>query len=106
MQRKYVAAAMFAVCLSVLSFGVYRFVAKALMQQERAALDAKWSAAKGYLRIQNYGADWFYDPYDPDEAFIVNALQHVYFLADAEGKPVQFSRAYQEIGLPRPGLIR
>ena len=45
------------------------------MQQERAALDAKWSAAKGYLRIQNYGADWFYDPYDPDEAFIVNALQ-------------------------------
>ena len=44
----------------------------------RAALEEEWGAAKGYLHIENGKPVWIADPTDPEEAYIVERLRHVY----------------------------
>ena len=45
----------------------------------RAALEEEWGAAKGYLHIEKLRPLWIADPTDPEEAYIVERLRHVYF---------------------------
>lgn len=77
-----------------------------LSTQAEVAVDEEWGAIKGYLTVEKYGPDWFYDAFDPDESFIVNRLRRVFFLADAEGNPVRRSEIYKSIGLDPPEEIR
>src|SRR5438552_11398026 len=51
--------------------------------QVRELLNEEWGAVKGYLRIDRGKIDWYYDPEDPEEAFIVDRLKQVYLLTDA-----------------------
>ncbi|HZU25879.1 MAG TPA: hypothetical protein VFA04_10170 [Bryobacteraceae bacterium] len=106
MKRRIVSAAVFAVVLSAVFAGMYGLVARFAIEQQKQVLDARWAAVKGYLRIQKYGPDWFYDPYDPEEARIANNLQHVYFLADSDGRALEISDRYRDIGVPKPGQVR
>ena len=99
MQRKYAGAAICAIALSLFSFAAYRYTANFIVAQQRAELDAKWMAVKGYLRIESYGPDWFYDSYDPEEARIVEHLRRIFALADANGKLLRASAAYERVGL-------
>jgi len=77
-----------------------------LDNQVRTVLDQEWGAMKGYLRIEKDGPFWYYDSQDPDEAYIVERLRRVYLLADADGKPIQRSTIYQNIGIDSPSDIR
>ena len=75
--------------------------------QVRELLTEEWGAVKGYLRIDKGKIDWYYDPEDPEEAFIVDRLKQTYLIADANGKPLEWSARYkEELGLDSPADIR
>lgn len=77
-----------------------------LDSQTLDALTEEWGAVKGYLRFENQRPVWFYDRYDPDEAFIVERLQQVYLLTDSDGNVLEVSPAYQNIGVDSLDQIR
>lgn len=77
-----------------------------MYDQSEDILNEEWGAVKGYLRIERNGPEWFYDPYDPEEGFIANRLQHIYLLTDAEGTPLQSSDLYRSLGVDSPAEIR
>ena len=77
-----------------------------LYGQSEDTLAEEWGAVKGYLRMEAYGPDWFYDPYDPEEGFIVTRLQRVFLLADANGTPISSSEIYRGLGIDSPAEIR
>src|ERR1700758_4302311 len=52
--------------------------------QVEDALKEEFGAVKGYLRTEDTGPTWFFDPNDPDESFAVNQLRRVYLLTDPE----------------------
>ena len=57
----------------ILIGGFVRYSLEHIMaNQAEDAVDEEWGAVKGYLTVEKYGPDWFYDAYDPDESFIVN----------------------------------
>ena len=95
-------------CVMLIGVGaVYRRTLKASLDaQIRDGLEGEWAAVKGYLRIENGKAIWFYDRDDPDESFMVERLRRVYVIADPQGHVLtdaqgnlQISEAYQSIGL-------
>ncbi len=65
----------------------------------RTALEEEWGAAKAYLRIENQRPFWFADPSDPEEAYIVTRLEHVYLVTDANGEVLDLSETYASIGI-------
>ena len=71
----------------------------------RAALEEEWGAAKGYLHIEGGRPVWIADPTDPEEAYIVERLRHVYILADYNGKVLEHSQTYDSIGIDSPQEI-
>ena len=71
----------------------------------RAALEEEWGAAKGYLHIEGGKPVWIADPTDPEEAYIVERLRHVYILADYSGKVLEHSQTYDSIGIDSPQEI-
>jgi heavy metal sensor kinase len=71
----------------------------------RAALEEEWGAAKGYLHFEKSAPIWVADSTDPEEAYIVERLRHVYMLADDKGKVLEHSQTYDSIGLDSPQEI-
>src|SRR5580704_2321958 len=51
----------------------------------REALEEEWGAAKGYLKIENQRPIWTADDTDPEEAYIVSRIKHVFLITDANG---------------------
>jgi heavy metal sensor kinase len=72
----------------------------------RDALQLEWDGAKGYLKIENQRPIWIADRTDPEEAFIVSRIQHVFLIADSSGVPLQYDDTYDAIGLDSPDEIR
>jgi heavy metal sensor kinase len=77
-----------------------------MLDETRTALEEEWGAVKGYLRIEKGRPVWFADPSDPEEAFIVERLRHVFLLTDPEGRVMQRSETYASIGVESPAEIR
>src|ERR1043166_4157576 len=71
----------------------------------RATLEEEWGAAKGYLHIEGGKPVWIADPTDPEEAYIVERLRHVYMLADSNGTVLEHSQTYDSIGIDSPPEI-
>ena len=87
--------------------GFFRWTLQGIIRTEvDDALEEEWGAVKGYLQVVNYGPDWFYDPYDPEETFIVSRLQRCFLLTDANGKPVMHSPIYDAMGIDSPAEIK
>ena len=73
----------------------------------RAALEEEWGAAKGYLHVEGGRPVWIADATDPEEAYIVERLRHVYLLTDSNGKVLEHSQTYDSIGIDsRQEIIR
>ena len=81
-------------------------LAAILDEQLRETLEEEWGAAKGYLRIENHQPVWWSDPNDPEEAFVVERLRHVFLLADENGTAKQWSETYERLGVDTPAAIR
>ena len=71
----------------------------------RATLEEEWGAAKGYLHFEKGSPIWVADSTDPEEAYIVERLRHVYLLADDKGKVLEHSQTYDSIGIDSPQEI-
>jgi heavy metal sensor kinase len=71
----------------------------------RTTLEEEWGAAKAYLRIENKRPIWVADSSDPEEAYIVERLRHVYVLTDATGYLLEHSETYDSIGIDSPQEI-
>lgn len=96
----------FTICLMAIG-GFFRFSLQKIIQDETDdALGEAWGAVKGYLQVEKYGPDWFYNGYDSDEIFTVSRLRRVFLLTDTEGKPVMHSPIYDSIGLDSPAEIK
>lgn len=71
----------------------------------RATLEEEWVAARAYLRIENKRPVWVADSTDPEEAYVVERLRHVYLLTDASGYVLEPSETYESIGIDSPQEI-
>src|SRR5579863_199248 len=71
----------------------------------RATLEEEWGAAKGYLHMEAGRPVWIADATDPEEAYIVERLRHVYLLTDSNGKVLEHSQTYDSIGIDSPQEI-
>jgi heavy metal sensor kinase len=90
-----------------------------LTTQVHDALEQRWAAMKGYMRIEQHWetgkieAVWYYDPKDPDESRIVLGARSVYLVTDQdgnimpdlEGQPA-VSEAYKDLGIDSRASIR
>lgn len=118
-------AASYALFFAVLLIGMaalFRERLDSLLQkQERADLDDRWAAMKGYLRIEkeheidpNERAIWYYDEEDPDETRIVLGIKNISLIADAGGNVIldnndqpAVSPAYKDtLGIDSPKQIQ
>jgi len=72
----------------------------------RDALTLEWDAAKGYLKIENQRDIWIADETDPEEAFIVSRIKHVFLVADSNGVPIDWDETYESIRFDSPNEIR
>jgi heavy metal sensor kinase len=97
----------FAVLLSFLGVFFKQTLKGIYDDQVRELLTEEWGAVKGYLRIDRGKIDWYYDPEDPEEAFIVDRLKQVYLLTDVNGNPMEWSDKYKdELGFDSPAEIK
>src|ERR1041385_242119 len=90
--------AVFAVLLIAVGFVFRQNLKTRLEEDDKAVLNDNWNEARGYLRISNYQPLWVYDHTDPDEAYEVERLRHVYLVTDSEGNVLQNSTVYESIG--------
>jgi heavy metal sensor kinase len=70
------------------------------------ALEEEWGAAKGYLKIENQRPVWTADPTDPEEAYIVSRIKHVFLITDANGVVLDDDETYESIGIDSLDAIR
>jgi heavy metal sensor kinase len=90
--------AFFAVLLAAIGFYFRQHLKQEAENDLHATVDADWGAIVGYLHIDKFRPDWVYDRGDPDEAYAVERLRHVYLLTDASGNVLENSTIYESIG--------
>src|SRR5262249_40421080 len=74
--------------------------------QVREALLEEWGALKGYLKIEKQRPVWIADETDPEEAYIVSRLKHVFYIADENGNALDYDETYASLGLDSVAEIR
>lgn len=74
--------------------------------QARELLEGDRAALTGFLRETPEGLVWQYDSSDPQDSFLVERLQRVFVLADADGTVLQVSPGYRVIGVEPLAEIR
>ena len=94
--------AFFAILLAAIGFFFWRHLKEEAELDVQTTVAADWGATVGYLHIDNERPEWVYDRTDPDEAFTVERLRHVYLLTDANGNVLENSTIYESIGIDTP----
>jgi heavy metal sensor kinase len=98
--------AFFSVAMIAVGLSFHQVLAKIFDDQLKEIVDEEWAAVKGYLRVDRREPIWTYDHDDPEEDFIVKRLQRVFLLADVNGKVLQVSDLYHDLGVNPPGEIK
>ena len=65
-----------------------------------------WRREAWGWRIEKDGPHWYYDEEDPDESPIVLRMRRVYLLTDSNGKMIEVSTEYQDLGIDSAASIR
>jgi heavy metal sensor kinase len=94
--------AFFAILLAAIGFFFWRHLKQEAEDDVHVTVNADWDATVGYLHFDNERPEWEYDRNDPDEAFAVERLRHVYLLTDVNGIVLQSSTIYDSIGVDKP----
>jgi len=94
--------AFFAILLAAIGFFFWRQLKEEAELDVKTTVEADWGATVGYLHFDNERPEWVYDRNDPDEAYAVERLRHVYLLTDANGIVLQSSTIYDSIGVDKP----
>ena len=92
----------FAILLAAIGFFFWRHLKQDAEADMQITVDADWGATVGYLKFEHERPEWQFDESDPDEAFTVERLRHVYLLTDANGIVLQNSTIYDSIGIDKP----
>jgi heavy metal sensor kinase len=99
-----------ALLMTSVSFYFRQYLSSSLDQQARDILEQEFAALKAYLHIEHdrdgFHETWNYDHDDPEEAATVARLQRVFLFTDANGKVMDESPAYQDIGTEGPVEIQ
>ena len=107
---KFRLAASYLLFFTVFLFGlglVFRqMLDNTLTDQSLTILDAEWGEMKGYLKVENGGAVWMFDRFDPEESFIVRRIQRVYILMDPDGNIIERSDNYADGTLKPPPVAQ
>ncbi len=94
--------AFFAILLAAIGFFFWRHLKEEAEADVKTTVEADWGATVGYLHFVNQRPEWVYDRTDPDEAYTVERLRHVYLLTDADGNVLENSTIYESIGIDTP----
>lgn len=89
----------FTLMLTVIGLLFREMLVSILYDQTVQALEEEWGATKGYLRIQHQYPVWYFDRFDPEEAFIVTRIQRVYIITDSNGNQLEVSPTYRSLGI-------
>ena len=99
----------FTLLLSGVSLLFRQTLASSLDQQVRDDLSQSWAAVKGYLHFERqhdaqgrvfYARVWNWDQEDADENGIVARLRSLIYICDDQGKVMEASSIYQDLGPP------
>ena len=96
--------AFFAILLAAIGFFFWRHLKQEAEDDVRTTVSADWDATVGYVRFDHERPEWIYDATDPDEAYAVERLRHVYLLTDADGIVLQSSTIFDSIGVDKPQM--
>ncbi len=69
-------------------------------------LDEEAATVKGYLQIKNNEPVWKYDLEDTEESFIVQRLRRIFLLTGADGRVLEVSDAYSDLGVEPKETLR
>jgi heavy metal sensor kinase len=94
--------AFFAILLAAIGFFFWRHLKEDAEQDMQTTVFADWGATVGYLKFDNERPEWEYDRNDPEEAYAVERLRHVYLLTDESGNVLENSQIYESIGIDTP----
>jgi heavy metal sensor kinase len=83
-----------------------KFLAESLDTNIRDNINQEWAAMKGFLRIVNGKPEWFADPEDPDETYIVARIKRVFLLTNEYGSVIDRSDLYAALGEDTPDEVR
>ncbi|HUP05073.1 MAG TPA: heavy metal sensor histidine kinase [Bryobacteraceae bacterium] len=112
-------ALFFSVLLIAVTGAFHVRLASTLNTEAHDALEQRWAAMKGYMRIEmnddagKIEAIWYYDDKDPDESRIVLGARSVFLCTDQDGNIVpdledqpSVSQTYRDIGVDSVKSIR
>lgn len=94
--------AFFAILLAAIGFFFWKHLKEEAELDVKTTVEADWGATVGYVRFDHERPEWVYDSTDPDEAYTVERLRHVYLLTDSSGNVLQSSTIYDSIGVDKP----
>ena len=96
----------FTLVLAVAGMLFRQTLKSSLENQAQDVLKGDWAAMKGFV-VFHPKYDWDNDPTDPDETLAVNRIRNgIFMIADRQGKPIEFSTDYQELGIDSPAHIQ
>jgi heavy metal sensor kinase len=107
-----VAYALFLALLTITASGFLRqYLSSGFDTQANEILKNNFFDLRAYLRIEYDRERGFYkrlqlDKEDPDEAEIMARLERIFLLADENGKVIDVSPAYEELGVDSPAEIK
>jgi heavy metal sensor kinase len=96
----------FTLILTSVMVGFREYLARSLDLQIRGALESDWALFKGYYRPEKGTWTWLVDEGDQDEVALRARLQHVLFIANAQGQPIKSSDIYETLGEDPKSQIR
>jgi len=99
-------AVFFTLLLAAAGLIFSNFLASSLTSNIRENINQEWAAMKGFLRIVNGKPEWFYDPEDPDETYIVSSIKRVYLITNAYGTVLESCDTYASLGEDTPDEVR
>ena len=93
--------------VAVLGLVFHETLRYTLRQNTEAFLDEEWAVVKSYLRVEKGRPVWFYDRDDPEEtATVLRLRQGLLLRAARQGRVLEVSDAYSQIGAEKPSEIR
>jgi len=91
---------LFTLVLVALGIGFRSLFLGAVRSQTELTLEEEFGEVKGFLRLENNQAMWFFDRQDQDESAIVARLRNgAFLLTDAAGQVLEASPVYRRLGV-------
>lgn len=88
----------FTLLLVALGFFFRTMLVTILESQTVTLLEDEWAVSNGYLRFERQRPLWFFDRSDPQESLLVNRIRRVIVITDSDGRVLERSDLYRDLG--------